>query len=261
MTLNGKTRAIRQLKITGFVFTAAMCFLSGGCSTEPTKEQQISQIQASYSKIQESMVTESDNPINRSIDFAKIKEVNPEVVGWIYIPNTGIDYPILQSEDDEKYLSTDLNGDESPAGAIYIEKYNNADFSDPVTLMYGHTVFDDDEHKLEGMFSDLHLFEDPSFLEANPYIYIYTPQKTMKFQIFSALTFDDRYILGNYQFRDPADFQDYLDELRNTPGAIGNRDISVSQDSKILALSTCVGLDSDQRWLVNATQIVETSTK
>lgn len=231
--------------------------LAAGCASEPTKEQQVSQIQQEYSQIAASMVVDSEDPINRTIDFNQLRETNPEVIGWIYIPETQIDYPILQSEDDEKYLTTDLKGNESEAGSIYIEKYNNADFSDPVTLMYGHTVFGDDEQKLEAMFSDLHLYENPDFLAAHPYIYIYTPQKTMKFQVFSAVTFDDRYILGNYQFRDPEDFQDYLDEIRNTPGAITNMEVPVSQDTKILTLSTCVGLDSQQRWLVNATQVEE----
>lgn len=71
------------------------------------------------------------------------------------------------------------------------------------------------------------------------------------------MTFDDRYILGNYQFRDPEDFQNYVDELRNTPGAIVNRDLNITTDSKVLTLSTCVGIGADQRWLVNAIEVEE----
>ncbi|WP_439710525.1 hypothetical protein, partial [Dubosiella newyorkensis] len=91
---------------------------------------------------------------------------------------------------------------------------------------------------------------------SQPYIYIYTPTKTIKYQVFSALTFDDRYLL-NEDYTDPETFQNYYDELINTAGANTNRDLQVSQASKILSLSTCVGVGSDQRWIVNATEVEE----
>ncbi|WP_323090066.1 class B sortase [Allobaculum sp. JKK-2023] len=243
---------------------AAVVLLSG-CSSEPTKEQEVSKVQEAYHEVQESVVKKpeaSTDPIDREIDFAKLKEINPEVIGWIYVPNTEINYPILQSEDNEKYLNTNLNGEPEVTGSIYIENFNAADFSDPVTLVYGHTTFDSTgEYELETMFSELHNFEDPAYFEANPYIYIYTPEKTMKYQIFSAVVFDNRYIPGNYQFLDPVDFQNYLDELRNTPGANVNRDLEVTQDTGILTLSTCMAPSgqpgSDQRLLINATEVQE----
>ncbi len=153
-------------------------------------------------------------------------------------------------------MTTTLRGETNETGSIYTEKYNAKDFSDPVTVMYGHTVFSDDQ-SYDAMFSDLQKYKDEAFLQENPYIYIYTPSKTIQYQIFSCVTFDDRYILGNYQFNDPTDFQNYVDELRSTPGAITNRDLNIAQDDKVLTLSTCVGVGSDQRWLVNAIEVEE----
>ena len=262
-----KSRTLfRPFKALMIGLMACVLVLSG-CSQGDSKEAEVSKVQEEYHQLQESVVTEPDpaastDPMDREIDFAKLKEINPEVIGWIYVPNTEINYPILQSTDDEKYLTTDLNGQPSITGAIYIESFNAADFSDPVTLMYGHTSFNTEgSEKLETMFSELHNYEDPDYFNANPYIYIYTPEKTMKYQIFSALTFDNRYIPGQYQFRLVEDFQNYLDELRNTPGANVNRDLEVTQDSKILTLSTCIAPagqpGSDQRLLVNATEVEE----
>lgn len=232
----------------------AFALVLGGCSN--SKEKEVSKAQKEYTEVQEEMVNHSDDPIEKTIDFAELDKINSEVIGWIYIPNTSIDYPIMQSEDDEKYLTTTLRNETNETGSIYIEKYNTKDFSDPVTIMYGHTVFADDK-SYDAMFSDLQKYKEESFMQENPYIYVYTPDKTIKYQIFSCVTFDDRYILGNYQFKDPTDFQDYIDELRNTPGAIVNRDLDITQDSKVLTLSTCVGVGVEQRWLVNAVEVEE----
>lgn len=251
-----KERTSAMKKSLRFLTLGLMAFalVLGGCSN--SKEKEVSKAQKEYTEVQEEMVNHSDDPIEKTIDFAELDKINSEVIGWIYIPNTSIDYPIMQSEDDEKYLTTTLRNETNETGSIYIEKYNTKDFSDPVTIMYGHTVFADDK-SYDAMFSDLQKYKEESFMQENPYIYVYTPDKTIKYQIFSCVTFDDRYILGNYQFKDPTDFQDYIDELRNTPGAIVNRDLDITQDSKVLTLSTCVGVGVEQRWLVNAVEVEE----
>ncbi len=231
----------------------AFALVLSGCNS---KEKEVGKAQEEYTKVQEEVVQNADDPMAKKVDFAELDSINPDVIGWIYIPNTSIDYPIMQSEDDEKYLTTTLQGETNETGSIYTEKYNAKDFSDPVTIMYGHTVFSDDK-SYDAMFSDLQKYKEESFMQENPYIYVYTPEKTIKYQIFSCVTFDDRYILGNYQFRDPEDFHNYVDELRNTPGAIVNRDLNITTDSKVLTLSTCVGIGADQRWLVNAIEVEE----
>ena len=111
--------------------------------------------------------------------------------------------------------------------------------------MYGH------ELKNGTMFSELHSYTDREFFDSYPYIYIYTPDQTLKYQIFAAVAFDDRYILGSYNFMDVDDFQKYLDELRSSIDGNVNQDVEVTQDTKILTLSTCISEYPDQRWLVN----------
>lgn len=247
---------MRMKKRLRFLTLGLMAFalVLSGCSS--SKEIEVGKAQEEYSEVQKSVVADADDPMAKTIDFAELDEINPDVIGWIYIPNTSVDYPIMQSEDDAKYLTTTLRGETNETGSIYTEKYNAKDFSDPVTVMYGHTVFSDDQ-SYDAMFSDLQKYKDEAFLQENPYIYVYTPSQTIQYQIFSCVTFDDRYILGNYQFNDPTDFQNYVDELRSTPGAITNRDLNIAQDDKVLTLSTCVGVGSDQRWLVNAIEVEE----
>ena len=104
------------------------------------------------------------------------------------------------------------------------------------------------------MFADLHLYEDQAFFDANPYIYIYLPNQTLKYRVFATVTFDDRYLMESYNFSYPDDFQKYLDELRSSINGHVNMDVNVTQETGIITLSTCIATSPNERWLVNATR-------
>ena len=124
---------------------------------------------------------------------------------------------------------------------------NGKEFSSPVTVVYGHNM------KNGSMFADLHKYEDKAFFDANPYVYIYTPDRTLKYHIFSATPFDDRYLLGSYNFSSQVDFEKYLDELRSSINGNVNMGVNVLQQTGILTLSTCIADSPNERFLVNAT--------
>lgn len=226
---------------------------SGGNASNTAEPEKADPLEAEedYKKMQEKIVTENEDPYKRKINFEELQAMNSDVYAWIQIPNTKIDYPILQSvtEADDYYLNTTIDGKQGYPGSIYTEKYNSTAFTDPVTIVYGHDM-------QEGsMFTDLHKYADAAFFESNPYIYIYLPDATLKYQVFAAVSYDDRYILGSYNFRDKEDFQKYLDELRSSIDGNVNNNIEVTQDSRILTLSTCIADSPNQRWLVNATLV------
>lgn len=209
------------------------------------------QAEKDYQVLQGEVVEKSQDPYESKINFEELQKLNQDAYAWIQIPGTNIDYPILQTavEADDYYLNRTIDGKVGYPGSIYTEKYNSTSFADPVTIVYGHNM------KEGTMFADLHKYTDKAFFDSNPYIYIYLPDKTLKYQIFAAVAFDDRYILGSYNFLDKDDFQKYLDELRSSIDGNVNSDIEVTQDSKILTLSTCIGEYPEQRWIVNATLV------
>lgn len=202
-----------------------------------------------YEDLKIEVTVDADDPMFRKIDFAAAQAVNPDVYAWIWIPGTNVDYPILQSdsEDVSYYLEHTIERLQGLPGSIYTEKFNAKDFSDPVNVVYGHNMKDG------SMFADLHKYEDQNFFNENPYIYIYLPEQTYKYRIFAAVTFDDRYLMDNYNFSDPADFQKYLDELRSSINGNVNNDVNVTKETGILTLSTCIGDAPNNRWMVNAT--------
>ncbi|MCI8835142.1 MAG: class B sortase, partial [Ruminococcus sp.] len=150
---------------------------------------------------------------------------------------------------DDYYLNMTMDGKYGLPGSIYTEKYNAQDFSDRVTVIYGHTMHDGT------MFSELKKYRDRAFFDQNPYIYIYLPTARLKYQIFAAVAFDNRYILGEYSFSSPEDFESYTTELKSSLD--GNINENVEINNPIITLSTCIDEFPNQRWLVNAVLLEE----
>ena len=173
----------------------------------------------------------ADNPI----DFSKLWETNVDSDAWIYIPNTEINTPIQQSTtDDSYYLTHDEAKNDSITGAVFTQLANKRDFSDPVTVVYGHDN--------QGYFRNLHYFEDADFFNNNPNFYIYTPGHILTYTIVSAYKYDDRHILNSFDFSKESVRQQYADFVKNPESLVKNvrQGVDVNADSKIVQLSTCM---------------------
>jgi sortase B len=186
---------------------------------------------------------------DKDLDWDELREVNDEIYAWIYVPGTEVDYPVLQSQKngEDYYLNHNLDGSSGYPGCIYTQALNSMDFTDFVTVLYGHNMKDGT------MFKSLHNYSDEDFFDTNRYIYIYTPEKTFVYEIFAAVKFNDRNILKNYDMSSENDRADFINDLygnRDMTDMI-NKDISVTTDSKIITLSTCLDNSSNNRWLVN----------
>ena len=189
------------------------------------------------------------------IDFAALQAYNSELYAWIRIPGTIIDYPVAQhaGTDQAYYLHHDLYGTPQFAGCIYSEAPSAKDFSDPVTVLYGHNM------KNGSMFQNLHLFEDEDFFAEHPYIYIYTPDETYVYRIYSVYTYDDRPLSTSFDFNDSADLEEYLASTLHPREMTAHvrSDISVTAADKVLTLSTCISGNPSARLLVQAVQSYE----
>ena len=188
--------------------------------------------------------------------FAKVTQIIeecPDCYAWIRIPDTNIDYPIVQSPSDNTfYLDHNSYGDYEYAGAIFTENLNAKDFTDPNTVIYGHNM------KNGSMFQNLHLFEDRAFMEEHPTFEIYLPDKILTYQVFAAYNYDDRHLLQSFDFKDSRLFELYLEEIRNQRSMSANIDaeVAVTAEDKIVTLSTCNGIN-DQRYLVQGVLLSE----
>lgn len=200
---------------------------------------QMAVTEKSPDQVQEETGEEAEKPSltpPMEIDFAALKAVNEDVIGWIYVeglPN--INYPVVQGKDNETYLHTTYEKNYNFAGTIFVDYENSSDFSDCNTLVYGHNM------KNGSMFGKLKEFvSDPKIYEESKYFWIFTPKETYRYEIISAYTTSvdsDTYTL----FQGPGEaFKQYLQTIRGYSELVTDP-VETDVMDKVITLSTCTG--------------------
>ena len=204
-----------------------------------------------YNQIEEMAVTERDAdsaevagpnaqlkpPIE--VDFDKLKSVNEDVVGWIYVDALpDISYPIVKGKDNQTYLHQTYEKNYNFAGTIFVDYENSGDFSDCNTLVYGHNM------KNGSMFGHLKKFrEDDKLYKQDKYFWILTPERNYRYEIITAYTTgvnSDTYTL----FKGPGEeFGKYLETIKGY-SEIQTDDTDLTIKDRIVTLSTCTGNES-----------------
>ncbi|WP_253904636.1 class B sortase [Adlercreutzia sp. ZJ473] len=248
----GKKRSITVLAVVLVVLIVGVLACVGYMAWQKSElDRSAQEINAQPVPETPAQTTSTDDRMENPIDFASLKVENPDIYAWIYIPNTNINLPVLQHlTDDNFYLDHNVNGDYAVEGAIYSQSLNATDFSDPVTLLYGHNLLNNT------MFTQLHYFENADFFNENELMYLYTPGHILTYRIISAYQYDDRHILNSFNFSDPAVTQSYFDYVANPDALICNVRPDVKLDAstdKIVQLSTCVSgsSSSNRRYIVS----------
>jgi len=196
--------------------------------------------------------SQSDKQYKSPVDFQSLWEKNDEVHAWLTIPNTDVSYPVVQSKtDDAFYLRRGLDGKYSVNGTLFTERlYNGTDFEDSVTAIYGHDM------KSGAMFGRLQeTYSDIDSFEKNREIIVYLPDKELHYEVFAAVPYSKRHILHYYDsFKEKETVTEFLDEIYSVRAFSTNYadDITVTENDKILLLSTCLQGDISKRYLVLA---------
>ena len=103
------------------------------------------------------------------VDFQALEQINPDVVGWLYCENTVINYPVVQAEDNEKYLRRLFNGAHNGAGTLFLDCMNACDFSGFKNIIYGHHMRND------SMFGTLTDYKKQAYYDEHPVFWLLTP--------------------------------------------------------------------------------------
>ncbi|MCR5250175.1 MAG: sortase [Lachnospiraceae bacterium] len=186
----------------------------------------------------------------RIIDWESLQKENPDIYAWVCVPDTDVDYPVLQHpSDDSFYLNHNLDGSYGNPGCIYTEKeWNSKDFTDPNTVLYGHN-FNDDR-----MFSTLHRFDDGAFFEGDHYIFVFREDgDPLAYLIFAAYETNAMHLLANGDMHNEYVFADYLKNIRTAGSRVVHYrdDIELTTEDRLITLSTCpFGAGKDKRYLV-----------
>lgn len=179
-----------------------------------------------------------------AMDFAALREVNSDVLGWILIPNTVISYPVVQGDDNSYYLKRTWRLSSSVVGAIFMEVECSADFSDFNTIIYGHRMNNGT------MFAGLSKYKNESYYLSHPTVYVTDDAGSRAYEIFAAYEVSvtgDTYRLG---ITESADKQAYIDYCLSQ--SLYDTGVVPTVYDSIVTLSTCTGRGHATRWVVQA---------
>lgn len=180
---------------------------------------------------------------------------NEEVVGEIKVNNTEVDYPVVQTKDNDYYLTHNINKEKNANGWIYMDYRNNSMNLDKNTILYGH-------NKLYSrvMFSSLHDTLNKKWYTntENQIITFNTLYENMKFKIFSIYRVPKTNDYLKVFFKDDNDFLDFINMI--TKRSIYDFNVPVNKDAKIITLSTCSGNYATNRLVIHAVLIEDDNT-
>ena len=221
--------------------TAAEEVVSEGGPTHAGAEEPIEEAESVVSA-QHAAKAGPEQAMPSVIDFAGLSETMPDICGWIAIPGTVIDYPVVQGSDNDYYLSHLPDGTENSCGSIMLDAASSPDWSDRVSLLHGH-------HMRAGtMFGDLQKFEDAGYAAEHSAIELFTPDGDHRIQVAAACVADGN-VINSLLFSDEGARLDELIGLLTERSAYQS-DIEFSEDDRYILLSTCAYEFDDARFVV-----------
>ena len=141
------------------------------------------------------------------IDFDRLAEINPDVVGWIQIPGTHVDYPIVQAQDNEKYQRKSFDGKETAAGSIFLDFESQSDMRGYNHILYGHNM------KNGSMFQDIVRYKEEDYFKEHQYFEIYTPYETIHLKAAACYDIPNHPMVRTMRFQSGRDFQEFVETM------------------------------------------------
>lgn len=194
--------------------------------------------QGTYDELSERI---QDGGFTGDINFKMLRQTNPDTVAWLYWEGTPVNYPVVQGEDNDKYLHTLFDGSYGFFGTLFVDCVTESPFRQFNTIVYGH-------HMKDGsMLAALSKLADRSWCDEHPRLELITPEEKYHLEIWAFLNqpADSEVYMTNFHEADMK--SDYLGLIQNL--AAYTTDVSVTPDDMIVLLSTCVAAEGDARYI------------
>ena len=175
-------------------------------------------------------------------DFTALAKINPDVVGWLTLEGTVIDYPVVHGSDNEYYLEHLFTGETNHTGCIFVDAENKGDFTDRNTVLYAH-------HMRNGsMFAELEGYRNQAFYESHRSLFLQTPQGNYQILPFAGLLSNGSTSFNRIYFESDEDFMSFISDIRAQ--STFSSDVPVSAGDQVLTMSTCRYDAEDGRFAV-----------
>lgn len=176
--------------------------------------------------------SESSSPdaAEEDVHLASLVAQYPDVVGWIYVPSTNIDYPFVQASDNSYYLHRNLAGSYLYSGTPFLDHACASDFSDKNSVLYGHNM------KNGTMFSTLGNYKRSDVFSENQYFYIILPDRALTVEIFACSVINSYNANSSFVYNVfPGD--SFIEKLKTS--ARHFRELDFSESDRYVTISTC----------------------
>lgn len=178
------------------------------------------------------------------MDLDGLRRKNPDVLGWISIPETPLSYPLLQGEDNDFYLEHTWQKSSGIVGAVFMDCRSSAELTDFNTIIYGHRMRDG------SMFASLKYYQDQDHWRTHPSVYLAGAGGVYRYDIFSAYEADVLGLVYDVNARGADERQAFIDSCLDL--SVIETNIAPMADDQLLTLSTCTGRGYRTRWVVQA---------
>jgi len=185
-----------------------------------------------------------------NINWEALQAINPDIIAWVLVPGTNINYPVVKGQDNEYYLTHLADGAYSPAGAIFADAEGTATLDAQSNFIYGHNMLDGT------MFSDITKFNDADFFAAHRRVIICTPAGQMELTTVAILECSASAEVRRLEFSNDADFANYFRELLGY--AVNSDEEARKEAERIYCLSTCTDYGNVNRSILVAKPTVTT---
>lgn len=162
-------------------------------------------------------------------DWAQLKTVCPDIVGWLYLEGTNIHYPVVQCTDNAFYLDHNARQEKNDGGALFLDAYCDAQSQN--LLIYGHRMKDD------SMFGQLPNYADKNYLASHPVMYYLTPEQNYRVKIFACRTVKAEAKYFSSFFSTGEEYRKYQEKA--VEQSYWAAPVSPDTGYKMLTLSTC----------------------
>lgn len=179
-----------------------------------------------------------------NVDFSELKKKNSDTVAWINVNNTNINYPIVQTSDNDFYLDHSYDKSYNEAGWVFLDYRNDSSFSDKNTIIYAHSRLD------KTMFGSLSKTLKPEWYENkdNHIIRISNEKENSLWQIFSVYVIETESYYITTNFNSDEEYLTFLETMKSRSRY--DFDTNLSASDRIITLSTCY--DDDRKTVVHA---------
>lgn len=181
---------------------------------------------------------ENEDILLISVDFSVLKQENEDIVGWLYLEDSPINYPVVQSNDNDYYLRRLVNGEYNIAGSLFMDYRNDSNLENNNTIIYGHNM------KNNTMFGSLQEYKSQDYYDNHKVMYYFTPEKNYIIELFTGYTISVESDIYDLSVIDSSK----LEELISKSDFESNT--KVTEEDKIITLSTCAYEYDGARYIV-----------